>query len=74
MVGNGVSSGSRGRVATTDGCPHGQRAGFVTQAYQAGLRDEEIMDHTRHRTVTTMRRYVRRARLMDDSPARKLGL
>ena len=54
--------------------PHGLRAGFVTQAYQAGLRDEEIMNHTRHRTVTTMRRYVRRARLMTDSPAKKLGL
>jgi len=54
--------------------PHGLRAGFVTQAYQAGLRDEAIMDHTRHRNLATMRRYVRRARLMDDSPARKLGL
>jgi len=54
--------------------PHGLRAGFVTQAYQAGLRDEDIMAYTRHRAVATMRRYVRRARLLDDSPARKLGL
>ena len=54
--------------------PHGLRAGFVTQAYRAGLRDEAIMDHTRHRDLATMRRYVRRARLTDDSPARKLGL
>jgi integrase len=54
--------------------PHGLRAGFVTQAYRAGLRDEEIMAHTRHKDLKTMRRYVRRARLLDDSPARKLGL
>lgn len=54
--------------------PHGLRAGFVTQAYQAGLRDEEIMAHTRHRDLKTMRRYVRRARLMQDSPAKRLGL
>ena len=25
---------------------HGLRAGFVTQAYKAGLRDEDIMGHT----------------------------
>jgi integrase len=54
--------------------PHGLRAGFVTQAYRAGARDEEIMGHTRHRDLKTMRGYVRRARLMQDSPAKKLGL
>jgi integrase len=54
--------------------PHGLRAGFVTQAYIAGARDEAIMGHTRHRDLKTMRRYVRRARLLEDSPARKLGL
>jgi integrase len=54
--------------------PHGLRAGFVTQATRAGLPDEAIMAHTRHRDAKTMRRYVRRARLLDDSPARKLGL
>ncbi len=65
----GVTGTAREPVA-----PHGLRAGCITQAYQAGLRDEDIMAHTRHRAVATMRRYVRRARLMDDSPARKLGL
>jgi integrase len=54
--------------------PHGLRAGFVTEAYRAGARDEEIMAHTRHRDLKTMRDYVRRARLMADSPARLLGL
>ena len=54
--------------------PHGLRAGFVTQAYKAGLRDEEIMQHSRHRDLRTMRRYVRRARLLEDSPAKRLEL
>ena len=54
--------------------PHGLRAGFVTQATKAGLPDEAIMAHTRHKDAKAMRRYVRRARLLDDSPARKLGL
>ena len=53
---------------------HGLRAGFVTQAYKAGLRDEEIMQHSRHRDLRTMRRYVRRAKLLEDSPAKRLDL
>ena len=55
--------------------PHGLRAGFVTTAY-LGQRapDEEIMGHTRHRSLTTMRSYVRRAKLSQASPAGKLGL
>jgi len=54
--------------------PHGLRAGFVTEAYAAGARDEQIMAHTRHRDLKTMRGYVRRARLGLDSPAKLLGL
>lgn len=54
--------------------PHGLRAGFVTTAYRNGVPDEEIMGHTRHRSLTTMRSYVRRAKLSKDSPAGKLGL
>jgi integrase len=54
--------------------PHGLRAGFITQAYKAGARDESIMAHTRHKDLRTMRGYVRRARLVEDSPAKKLGL
>jgi integrase len=34
--------------------PHGLRAGFVTTAYRNGVADEEIMGHTRHRSLTTM--------------------
>jgi integrase len=54
--------------------PHGLRAGFVTTAYRNGVSDEEIMGHTRHRSLTTMRSYVRRAKLGQRSPAGKLGL
>lgn len=54
--------------------PHGLRAGFVTTAYRHGVPDEEIMGHTRHRSLATMRGYVRRAKLSQSSPAGKLGL
>ena len=54
--------------------PHGLRAGFVTTAYRNGVPDEEIMGHTRHKSLTTMRSYVRRAKLSGTTPASKLGL
>src|SRR5271157_1420107 len=54
--------------------PHGLRAGFGTTAYRNGVPDEEIMGHTRYRSLTTMRSYVRRAKLSQASPAGKLGL
>ncbi|USQ74394.1 hypothetical protein NF552_24740 (plasmid) [Roseomonas mucosa] len=54
--------------------PHGLRAGFVTTAYKAGVPDEAIMAHTRHKDLRIMRSYVRRAALVSESPAKKLGL
>ncbi|MGI4747100.1 MAG: tyrosine-type recombinase/integrase [Janthinobacterium lividum] len=54
--------------------PHGLRAGFITQAYINGACDEQIMEHTRQKDLRTMRGYVRRARLVSDSPAKLLGL
>jgi len=54
--------------------PHGLRAGFITQAYINGARDEQIMDHTRQKDLRTMRGYVRRAKLVTESPAKLLGL
>jgi len=53
---------------------HALRVGFITEAYAQGVRDEDIMRHTRHRDLRTMRGYVQRAGLMDDSPAGKLDL
>ena len=37
-----------------------------------GVPDEQTMGHTRNRSLTTMRSYVRRAKLSQASPARKL--
>jgi len=53
---------------------HALRVGFITEAYAQGVRDEDIMHHTRHRDLRTMRGYVQRAGLVDDSPAGKLDL
>lgn len=53
---------------------HSLRAGFITEAYRRGLDDESIMDHSRHRDLRTMRRYVRRAKLVTGSAAGKVGL
>ena len=47
---------------------------FVTTAYRNGLPDEEIMGHTCHRSLTTMRSYVRRSKLKTSEPTGKLGL
>ena len=68
-----AQAGIRGSLAEPIS-PHGLRAGFVTTAYRNGVSDEEIMGHTRHRSLTTMRSYVRRAKLSQTSPAGKLGL
>ena len=68
-----AQAGLKGTLAESVS-PHGLRAGFVTTAYRNGVPDEEIMGHTRHRSLTTMRSYVRRAKLSQTSPASKLGL
>jgi integrase len=53
---------------------HALRVGFITAAYEQGVRDEDIMRHTRHRDLRTMRGYVQRAGLVPESPAAKLDL
>jgi integrase len=53
---------------------HAMRVGFITAAYDQGARDEDIMRHTRHRDLRTMRGYVQRAGLVTESPAAKLDL
>ena len=65
----GITATGRERLSL-----HGLRAGFITEAYRQGARDEEIMDHTRHRDLRTMRGYVRHAKLLSESPVKKLGL
>jgi hypothetical protein len=53
---------------------HALRVGFITEAYGKGVRDEDIMRHTRHRDLRTMRGYVQRAGLLTESPAGLLDL
>jgi integrase len=53
---------------------HALRVGFITEAYGKGVRDEDIMRHTRHRDLRTMRGYVQRAGLITESPAGMLDL
>ena len=53
---------------------HALRVGFITEAYDKGVRDEDIMRHTRHRDLRTMRGYVQRAGLVSESPAGLLDL
>jgi integrase len=53
---------------------HALRVGFITAAYDQGVRDEDIMRHTRHRDLRTMRGYVQRAGLVTETPAAKLDL
>ncbi|HEY3849169.1 MAG TPA: site-specific integrase [Acetobacteraceae bacterium] len=70
----------RARMAglTVDGfdrlSAHALRVGFITAAYDKGVRDEDIMRHTRHRDLRTMRGYVQRAGLVSESPAGVLDL
>lgn len=45
---------------------HSLRAGFVTSAAQAGADIFRLMDVTRHRSVNTVRSYVRRANVFED--------
>jgi integrase len=53
---------------------HALRVGFITEAYGKGVCDEDIMRHTRHRDLRTMRGYVQRAGLVSESPAGLLDL
>lgn len=53
---------------------HSLRAGLCTQAYLNGARELDIMRQTGHRSLETVRRYIRGRSLFRDNPAAKLGL
>lgn len=53
---------------------HSLRAGLITSAAEAGVREADIMRHSRHRSVQTVRIYVRRASVWDDNAAAAVGL
>jgi site-specific recombinase XerD len=53
---------------------HSLRAGFATQAFLNGAAEVSIMRQTRHKSLTTLRKYIRDRSLFRDNPAAKLGL
>jgi site-specific recombinase XerD len=53
---------------------HSLRAGFATQAFLNGAAEVAIMRQTRHKSLDTLRKYIRDRSLFRDNPAAKLGL
>jgi integrase len=53
---------------------HSLRAGFATQAFLNGVAELSIMRQTRHKSLNTVRKYIRDRSLFRDNPAAKLGL
>jgi integrase len=53
---------------------HSLRAGLATQAYLNGATEVSIMQQTGHRSLATVRKYIRNGSLFRDNPAAKLGL
>ena len=53
---------------------HSLRAGFATQAFLNGAAEVSIMPQTRHKSLNTLRKYIRDRSLFRDNPAAKLGL
>ena len=68
MLSGKSSTAARPAAGLRQVFPHGLRAGFITEAYRAGVADEAIMGHTRHRDLKTMRGYVRRASALSREP------
>ena len=53
---------------------HSLRAGFCTQAARAGEHERDIMRHSRHKDVHTLRKYIRAGTTFQENPTRSLGL
>jgi integrase len=53
---------------------HSLRAGLATQAYLNGASELAIMRQTGHRSLATVRRYIRNIGLFQDNAASRLGL
>ena len=53
---------------------HSLRAGHATAAAMAGASERSIMNQTGHRSVQTVRRYIRDGCLFRENSAGKLGL
>ena len=53
---------------------HSLRAGCVTQAAMNGVREFVIMKQTGHKTVATLRRYIRSGEIFRENAAAELGI
>ena len=53
---------------------HSLRAGLATQAAANGVSERLIMKQTRHRSLNTLRRYIREGTLFRENAAAKVGL
>ena len=53
---------------------HSLRAGLVTSAAAAGVEERVIMDQTRHKNASTLRKYVRLGSLFQQNAAARVGL
>jgi integrase len=53
---------------------HSMRAGFVTSAAKGGAEERDIMRQTGHRSVVTVRKYIREGKLFEKHPLVDTGL
>jgi site-specific recombinase XerD len=53
---------------------HSLRAGLATAAAAAGAQERDIMRQTGHRSIATVRRYIREGELFRNNPAGMVGL
>jgi integrase len=58
----------------TDFSGHSLRAGFATTAAAVGVTEGNIMRQTGHKSIATVRKYIREGELFRDNPAGQLGL
>lgn len=66
----------RAELAGLDGAysGHSLRAGFATAAAQVGVEERAIMKQTRHKSVTTVRRYIRTGSIWERNFTEEVGL
>ena len=64
----------RAGLETSEYAGHSLRAGMATQAAMNGASELAIMKQTGHRSLATVRKYIREGSLFRDNAAAKLGL
>jgi integrase len=61
-------------LASSDLAGHSLRAGLATAAAAAGVSERAIMAQTGHRSLVTLRKYIREGSLFLENAAAKVGL